>query len=131
MSDEKKPQCPECGSTEVDCADGMKDGSGRRVFPKKCRKCGFGWSDNVRPEAAAEAPAEEPVDAPATPEEKPAEATPFDVDALAPGQVIRFLMGEDTFEGPVVKVTDKTVVVDVDGEADTRVHKDRILGLAG
>ena len=127
MSDEKKPQCPECGSAEVDCAAGIKDGSGRRVFPKKCRNCGFRWSDNVRPGAEPQPPAEEP----AAPAEKPAASEPFDADSVAPGQVIRFLMGEEIFEGPVVKVTDKMVVVDVDGEADTRVHKDRVLGLAG
>ena len=39
------PDCPQCGSEDVDCTDTYTDGLGRTVKVYLCHKCGHTWTE--------------------------------------------------------------------------------------
>lgn len=134
--------CPECKSPEIASAPRLQIIAGMPVRFRKCRECGYGWScpdsevkDSapIEPTPASDSPpADDVPDADDTePDaEDPLEAA-FDPETLGQGDVIRFVYRGEEVSGPVVSITDRTVVVDVDGNPDIRVPKSRILGRAG
>jgi hypothetical protein len=122
-------KCPECGkAAEIKGEPYLYQG--KRFVRAACPACGYVWGAPVV--ATVDAPTPAP---PPAPEAAPVPATRlidrgagFDPEKVRPGQVVTFIRAGQEKSGPVVSVTRKTVVVDVDGIPDFRVQKADLLG---
>lgn len=148
----KALKCQECQSSDVKLEGQPIRESGKWLFPKRCQKCSFLWTDAVRPVAAE--PAIESADESGKQASASAQGAPAENAAAPAGgsqpPVEKILTAADGFDESELKVGDmvifadrdgqqkrlaivstakKTVLGDVDGKPDQRIRRDEILGV--
>jgi len=129
-------RCPECKGTATREGDPIKSG-GATLYPWRCSKCKYLWSDKKNPALATEpvvvipeAP-QEPAPPEASEPEPAADEVLVEVenpDEIEIGSEVEFGHEAETKRGVVVtnQPGAKTLQIDVDGRPDLRIEKSAI-----